>query len=334
MELRSLGKSEIQTPPIIFGAWAIGGWYWGGANDQQAINAINASIDSGVNAFDTAPVYGFGHSETVLGKALKNKRQKALIFTKVGLRWDSEIGDHFFDVSPEEGGKRIFRNLRKESIQLEVENSLQRLQTDYIDVLQCHWPDPSTEVEETMEALASLVKQGKVRAIGVSNFDIPLLERSIKTLGNIPLASNQPRYSLINRRIERNVLPWCHQQNIGTIVYSPIERGLLAGTVGPDREFSSTDGRSYDPMFKKENRVAILQALEETKEICDHHHCTFAQMAAAWCFHQPGVTAALVGARNPKQAAENAKAAQIHFSEEELTFLSNHFGVLNFRKKK
>ena len=152
MKLRSLGKSEIQTPPIIFGAWAIGGWYWGGSNDQQAINAIDASIDSGVHAFDTAPVYGFGHSETVLGKALKNKRHKALIFTKVGLRWDSEVGSHFFDVPPEEGDKRIFRNLRKESILLEVENSLQRLQTDYIDVLQCHWPDPSTEVEETMDS--------------------------------------------------------------------------------------------------------------------------------------------------------------------------------------
>ena len=323
MRLHSLGNSDLQVPPIIFGCWAIGGWCWGGTDDKLAKDAIHASIDSGINTFDTAPIYGFGHSETILGKALRGKRHETIIMTKVGLRWQAQEGAPDFD-----NGNRIYRNLRPDSIQLEVEQSLRRLQTDYIDLLQCHWPDPQTEVEETMEALADLVKQGKVRAIGVSNFGIDLLERSVAKLGTIPLASNQPRYSLLDRKVEKTILPWCRKNNVGNIVYSPIEQGLLSGTVTPDRIFAKTDGRATDPKFSKNNRLAVLKALQQVEHICQAHHCTFAQLAAAWCFHQPGITAAIVGARNALQAVENANSAEIQLRPTEQMFLSNHFEAL------
>lgn len=329
MRLRSLGNSQLQVPPIIFGAWAIGGWCWGGTEDQLATEAIHASLDHGINAFDTAPIYGFGHSETVLGKALFGKRSQAVIMTKVGLRWKKHETARAFN-----HGNRISRNLRKESILFEVEQSLRRLRTDYIDLLQCHWPDPETEVEETMEALMDLVKQGKVRAVGVSNFDVRLLKRSLAHLGSIPLASNQPRYSLLDRNIEKDVLPWCREHQVGSIVYSPIEQGLLAGTVGPERIFPETDGRATDPKFSRENRIAILRTLRKADHIRQLHDCTYAQLAAAWCFHQPGVTAAIVGARNATQAIENAKSADLLLSPQQQQFLADQFSALNLGKRK
>ena len=334
MNTRKLGDSGIDTPPIIFGAWAIGGWYWGGTDDAKAVSAIHASIDEGAFAFDTAPVYGQGHSEAVLGKAVADRRDKAVIMTKLGLRWDCEDGAHFFDIPPDEGGGRIFRNLRPESIRYEVEQSLRRLGTETIDVLQCHWPDPSFPVEESMHELAKIVQEGKARAVGVSNFGPELLEKAKEALGSVPLASTQPRYSLLNRRIERDVLPWLRENGVGCIVYSPIERGLLAGTVGPERKFPESDGRSYDPMFAKENRTSVLNALDGIRGMTEEKGCTFAQLCAAWCFHQPGVTAAIVGARSPGQARENAAAGRIRLSREESEFLAGHFsGVIQGRKR-
>ena len=202
MQTRRLGHSDLSVPPVIFGAWAIGGWYWGGTDDSAAISAIHASIDAGVTAIDTAPVYGFGHSESVVGCAIADRRDRVQILTKVGLRWDSTEGSHFFD----DGGQTVHRNLRPASIHAEVEASLRRLGVDEIDLLQCHWPDPSFPVEATMEALASLVRAGKVRAVGVSNFDVALLTRARAALGSVPLASTQPRYSLMDRAIESDRL--------------------------------------------------------------------------------------------------------------------------------
>lgn len=325
---RRLGQSDLEVSPIIFGAWAIGGWYWGGSNDQQAIEAIHASMDAGVSSFDTAPVYGFGHSESVLGKALKGKRDQAIIMTKVGLRWNSTDGAHFFDTPPEDGNKSIYRNLRPHSIKKEVEDSLTRLQTDYIDLLQCHWPDPSTEVEETMKGLASLVKEGKVRAIGVSNFDTTLLERAKNGLDGLPLASNQPRYSLLDRKIEEEILPWLIQHNVASIVYSPLEQGLLTGTVTPERSFPKNDGRYENPLFRPKNRRTILKVLEKVLPIAQHHNITLAQLSSAWCFHQPGVTAAIVGARNARQAKENAQACHVELSTDELQQISSIFSSI------
>ena len=263
-----------------------------------------------------------------MGKALKNRRDQAQILTKVGLRWDNEEGAHFFDVDPEEGGQKIFRNLRPKSIRAEVEASLKRLNTDYIDLLQCHWPDPSFPVEESMEELATLRKEGKIREIGVSNFDTDLLQRSQETLHPIPLASTQPRYSLLDRKIEKDIFPWLEKNNVGCIVYSPIEQGLLAGAVPAERSFPDNDGRSYHPMFSKENRIIILDALKGIDDICLRHNCTYAQLSIAWCIHRSAVTAAIVGARNPKQAIENAEAMKISLSADEVNRLTKHFQSL------
>ncbi|MEC7987866.1 MAG: aldo/keto reductase [Myxococcota bacterium] len=331
--MQKLGKSSIEISNIVFGAWAIGGWFWGGTDDREAIRAIHASIYSGVDTFDTAPVYGFGHSESILGNALAGRRHNVKILTKIGLRWDSEIGAHFFDVPPDEGNKRIFRNLRPSSIRYEVEQSLRRLQTDYIDLLQCHWPDPSHPVEDTMNTLKQLQQEGKIRAIGVSNFDVSLLERSTSALGDTPLASNQPRYSLLNRRIERDVLPWLVENQVDAIVYSPIEQGLLAGAVPPDRVFPPGDGRIKNPMFRPHNRIAILAALDAINPLCEKYNCNYAQLCSAWCFHRPGVRAAIVGARNEQQAIENAHSATLKLSAEDVHFLTQHFASLRCCRK-
>ena len=176
-----LGESTLTTPPVIFGAWALGGWHWGGrdeSTDTQAVDAIHASIDAGIHCFDTAPVYGFGSSESILGRAISNRRDKVTILTKVGLRWDCTDGAHFFNTDSAAGPKAIFRNLTPASIRMEVEASLRRLGTDYIDLLQCHWPDPSTPIHETMDAMKALIKEGKIRAVGVSNFNVSQLEES------------------------------------------------------------------------------------------------------------------------------------------------------------
>ena len=321
MYTRPLGHSDLSVPPVIFGAWAIGGWSWGGTDDSAAIAAIHASIDAGVGTIDTAPVYGFGHSETVIGRAIADRRDRVQILTKVGLRWDSTEGAHFFDDS----GQTVHRNLRPASIQAEVEASLRRMGVDEIDLLQCHWPDPSFPVEPTMEALAALVRSGKVRAVGVSNFDVALLTRAQAALGSVPLASTQPRYSLMDRAIESDVLPWCRERQVGVIAYSPIAQGLLTGKVSLDRVFPDDDGRKWNPQFAPESRARVLASLAQTADIAAAHGATPAQIAIAWCFHQPGVTAAIVGARSPQQAIENAAAAQIVLSDAEIARLSAAF---------
>ncbi|MFT5682133.1 MAG: methylglyoxal reductase [Myxococcota bacterium] len=321
MNSRPLGHSDLSIPPVIFGAWAIGGWNWGGTDDGEAIRAIHASIDAGVTAIDTAPVYGFGHSESVVGRAIADRRDRVQVLTKVGLRWDTTEGAHFFDSD----GQSVYRNLRPASIRAEVEASLRRMGIDEIDLIQCHWPDPSFPVEETMAGLAALVDEGKVRAVGVSNFDPRLLTRAKIALGEVPLASTQPRYSLLDRKIEADVLPWCRQAGVGAIVYSPIEQGLLSGKVTMDRTFPADDGRSRSPRFAPESRAGVLAALEQTADIAAAHNATPAQIAIAWCFHQPGVTAAIVGARSPQQAIENAAAGRITLSAAEIARLSQVF---------
>jgi methylglyoxal reductase len=320
---RPLGQSEIVVPPVIFGAWAIGGWYWGGTDDAAAIRAIHASIDAGVGAIDTAPVYGFGHSESIVGQAIRDRRDRVTLLTKVGLRWDGTEGEHFFD----DAGQSVYRNLRPAAIRAEVEESLRRLGVDEIDVLQCHWPDPGFPVEETMVGLAALVGEGKIRAVGVSNFDPALLARAQAALGSVPLASTQPRYSLLDRAIEDDVLPWCRDAGVGVIVYSPIEQGLLSGRVTLERTFAEDDGRSWSPRFSAESRAAVLAAIAQTADIAAAHDATPAQLAIAWCFHQPGVTAAIVGARSPRQAIENAGAARIVLSPAEIDRLSGAFAA-------
>lgn len=325
MEFRQLGESQLQVSTIVFGAWAIGGWMWGGAEESDAIEAIHASIDGGATSIDTAAVYGYGRSEEIVAKAVKGKRDKVQILTKYGLRWDDTEGEHFFDWSDDEGTKNIYRNARKKSIIKECENSLKRLQTDYIDLYQCHWRDHTTPVEETMEAMVELIKQGKIKAAGVSNFTKEDIEAGRKIC---PIASNQPPYSMVLRDIEKDVLPYCIEHNIGTIVYSPLQRGLLTGKFKPDVKFKDGDHRGSQVHFQPDNIKRTNAFLEQIKPIADAHNATLGQLVIAWTIAQPGITAALVGARDAAQTKENLKAQDVKLSADEIKTINKHLDAL------
>jgi aryl-alcohol dehydrogenase-like predicted oxidoreductase len=315
MQHRQLGGSDVLVSPVIFGAWAIGGWMWGGNDAKDSLEAIAASIDAGVNTIDTAAVYGLGDSEKLVGKAIKGKRDKVILATKCGMRWNSPDGADPWPQKDNQGNDIIIRkNSRPESIAYECEQSLQRLGTDVIDLYQIHWPDSTTPVEESMHALVKLKEQGKIRAIGVSNYDIPWMDKARKVTR---LDSLQPPYSLIQRKIEEDVLPYCRANGIGVIVYSPLERGLLTGKVSPDRVFPPGDHRATHKFFTVENRKRVLAALAKIKPIADRHGASYAQVVINWTIHEPGITAALVGARNAEQAKHNAKAMELVLSEEE-----------------
>ncbi len=316
MKYRTLGKSDLRVPVISFGAWAVGGWLWGGPNDEAAVRAMLRGIDLGVTCIDTAPVYGMGHSERVVGRAVAGRRDQVIVATKCGLRWDVEEGQHYFDTTDNEGkARRIFRNLRPESIRHECEQSLMRLGVDVIDLYQCHWPDPTTPIDDTMDALLSLQREGKIREIGVSNFTPDLMRRCMKK-GRI--ASNQPKYNALERDIEKDVLPFCRINDIGILAYSPLAQGLLTGKVGPDRVFPQNDLRSSKAMFSPENRRRVLEMLERARPIAEKYNATFGQLFLAWTVAQAGVTTALAGARNEAQVEENARAGDIRLSDEDI----------------
>jgi aryl-alcohol dehydrogenase-like predicted oxidoreductase len=315
MEYRQLGNSNVKASVIAFGAWAIGGSMWGGSDEKDAVEAIHASIDMGVTSIDTAPVYGCGKSEELVAKAISGQRDKVQIFTKFGLRWDSTEGEFFFELN--EGGKttRIYRNARKKEIIHECEQSLRRLKTDHIDLYQCHWRDHSTSVEEMAEALAQLIKDGKILAAGVSNFTAEEIDAANKV---VPIASDQPPYSMVLREIEDDLLPYCREHNIGVIVYSPLQRGLLTGKFKPDHKFAEGDHRANQPHFQSDFIKHTNEFLAQIKPIADKHSATLSQVVINWTIHQPGITAALVGARDAEQARQNAKAADLSLSEKEL----------------
>ncbi len=316
MEYRQLGTSDLQVTPVALGAWAIGGWLWGGTDDEAAIDGIRRAVDLGMTSIDTAAIYGFGHSERICGQAVKGRRDDVRLLTKFGLRWDLEKGVEYFDTTDNEGRPRkVYKYAGRESVMEECERSLKRLGTDYIDLYQHHWPDVSTPIEETMDACARLLKQGKVRAVGVSNYSPEQMDEAREVA---PLASNQPPYSMLKRDIEADVLPCCREHNVGVLVYSPLEGGLLTGKVTEDREFAEGDKRRNDPRYSQENRRRVLEFLEDLRPIAETHDATFAQLVLAWTFHQPGVTSALVGVRNPKQAEENAAAGDVALAEEEI----------------
>ncbi|MEA2707657.1 MAG: hypothetical protein QOF78_258 [Phycisphaerales bacterium] len=319
MQMRQLGTSDLKISPIIFGAWAIGGWMWGGQDQADSIEAIRASIDNGVTTIDTAAIYGMGFSEQIVAKGIRGKRDKVQLATKCGMRWDSLAeGDQGSDPWPQkdnEGNDVVIRkNARPASIVYECEQSLKRLQTDHIDLYQIHWPDVSTPVEDSMRAMVKLKEQGKIRAIGVSNYDVEWLRNAEKVT---KIASNQPPYSLMQRKIEKEILPYCREHKIGVIVYSPLERGLLTGKVPPERKFPDGDHRAEHKFFTPEMRQKVLDALATIKPIADKHKASFAQLAINWTIHEPGITAALVGARNAEQATHNAGAMKFTLTEPE-----------------
>ena len=315
MQMRQLGSSDVRVSPVIFGAWAIGGWMWGGNDETESIQAIHAALDHGITTIDTAAIYGMGYSEELVGKAIQGRRDKVVIATKCGMRWDSDEGSAPWPQKDNSGKDVIIRkNARSQSIMYECEQSLKRLGVDVIDVYQIHWPDVSTAVEESIRAMARLKEQGKVRVIGVCNYDVQWLSAAVKAG---PVASLQPPYSLIQRNIEKEILPFCRQSNIGVIVYSPMERGLLTGAVTPERQFSPGDHRATHKYFTAENRKRVIAALEKIKPICDAHRASYAQVVINWTISEPGITAALVGARNAKQSEHNAKAMSFTLSPEE-----------------
>ena len=315
MRCRPLGQSGIEASVVAFGAWAVGGRFWGGADERDSIEAIRRALDVGITLIDTAPAYGLGHSEEIVGKAIKGRRDEVILATKCGLVWHTDKGTHFFN----ESGKPVHKYLGAESIRYEVEQSLRRLQTDVIDLYQTHWQDATTPIEETMGTLLDLKQEGKIRAIGVSNATIGQMDEYRKIA---PLDSDQEKYSMLDREIDSEQLPYCEGNNIAVLAYSPLAQGLLTGKVVADRELSKGDLRSEDPRFGLENRKQVLAFLEELRPIADAHAATFAQLAISWTLAQPGLTHALVGARNPQQAEENATSADIVLANEELTVIA------------
>ncbi len=330
MRHRSLGQSELKTPVVVFGAWAIGGWYWGGTDDVQAVHAIHAAIDHGMNAIDTAPVYGFGRSEEVVGRAIRDRRDRVVVMTKVGLRWDEAVGEPYFDTVDQDGVKRsVRRHAGAASVKREVESSLKRLGIDVIDLVQVHWPDPMTPIPETMGALSELRAEGKIRAIGVSNYSVPMLKEAQAALGALPLASDQPKYNLVSRDAEKELLPYCADHHVGVIVYSPLEQGLLTGRVSASRAFAADDGRSKRPTFTAQNRALVNGVLDSVvRPIAERHRSTIGQVVIAWTVAQRGVTAAIVGARTPEQAIENAAAGDLVLDPRELADIRAAFEAL------
>jgi aryl-alcohol dehydrogenase-like predicted oxidoreductase len=274
---------------------------WGGTDVQRSIRSIHASLDAGVNFIDTAPAYGLGHSERIVGDAIRGRRDKVILATKCGLVWHTAKGNFFLD----QDGSHIHRYLGAESIRYEVEQSLRRLETEYIDLYQTHWQDPTTSIEETMGVLLDLKKQGKIRAIGVSNCTLDQL-RQYRSVG--PVDAAQEKYSMLHRDLEGEYLPYCAQNRIAVLAYSPLANGLLTGKVNPERSFPEDDLRSHSPLFSRASRVRVREMLDRMRPVARKYGFTDGQLAIAWTLAQPGITHALVGARNKEQAAENAAA--------------------------
>lgn len=327
MRYRPLGQSGIEASVVALGAWAIGGWYWGGTDETQSIDAIHAAIDAGVNFIDTAPAYGLGRSEAIVGKAITGRRDQVVIATKCGVVWHTQKGKFRL----EEYGKQMYGYLGAESIRYEIEESLRRLQTDYIDLYQTHWQDSTTPIEETMGTLLELKEQGKIRAIGVSNATADDMEQYRK-LG--PLASDQEKYSMLDQHIEEEHLPYCRNHGIAVLAYSPLEQGLLTGKVTTEREFAEDDWRTEKLGFDMDSRRRINTMLKEDfQAIADRHGLTFAQLAIAWTIAQPGLSHALVGARTVQQATENAAAGDVILTPAESDVINQAVrkqGLFNF----
>ena len=316
MEFRKLGKSDIEVSVLAFGAWAIGGWVWGGADSKDAIEAIETAIDNGMTTIDTAPVYGFGHSEEIVGKAIKGKRDRIQLLTKYGLSWDDNKGLFYFDTRDNNGRDlKIYKHASRKKILSECEKSLKRLGTNYLDLYQIHWPDPTTPVSETMEAMEILIQQGKIRAGGVCNYG---LELTREASGRFPLASNQVPYSMVNRKIENDVVPFCIEKNIGILAYSPLQRGLLTGKIKPGHTFNEGDNRPSSLYFKEPNHSNILNFLSGIRHIADSHGITLAQLVLNWTIRQPGITCTLAGARNPEQVLDNIGAVSFDLTPGEI----------------
>ncbi|NML71049.1 aldo/keto reductase [Chryseobacterium sp. RP-3-3] len=321
MEYRKLGNTELELSAITHGAFAIGGNMWGGNEKQDSINSIHASLDHGVTSIDTAPFYGFGLSEEMIGEAIKGKdRSKIQLLTKFGLVWDGSNngkGEFFFDAEDEGKTLPVYKYASKANVIKEVEESLKRLGTDYIDLLQLHWPDSTTPIGETMEAMELLIQQGKVLAAGVSNYTVPQMQEANRTLH---LASNQVSYSMLNRAIESDLVPYSLEHNSGIIVYSPMERGLLTGKYFKEDKLKDNDHRNG--YFSQFDLSKVKTFLEKIEPIAQEKGASLSQLILRWTTLQPAITVVLAGARNAQQAIENAQSMSIDLSQDELNFIN------------
>lgn len=305
MQTRQLGYTDLQLTTVGFGAWALGGpWQfgWGPQDDGEAIGAILAALEEGINWIDTAPVYGCGHSEELVGKALKQTRQKPLIATKCSLLWNER--------------RQKVSCLKAKSIREECHASLKRLGIDVIDLYQIHRPEPDEDIEQAWEEITKLTKEGKVRYMGVSNFSVEQMER-IREMA--PIASLQPPYSMVHREVESELLTYCAANSIGVIVYSPMQRGLLTGAFSQERlaGLPLDDHRRRSPDFHEPRFTATLELLDRLRPIAERNGRTLAQLSISWVLRRPEVTAAIVGARRPEQIAETAPASDFELSEED-----------------
>jgi aryl-alcohol dehydrogenase-like predicted oxidoreductase len=312
MHTRQLGNSDLQVTPLGVGAWAIGGggmpFAWGPQDDNDSIGAIHAALDHGINWIDTAPIYGLGHSEDVVGRALKGRSKRPYVFTKCSIVWDDK--------------REVTRSLKRDSIRRECEESLRRLQIDSIDLYQVHWPDPEPDIEEGWRTLVELQKAGKVRWIGVSNFKPAQLAR-MEAIAAV--TSNQPPYSILSPDIEAEILPYCGAHNIGLIVYSPMKSGLLTGAMTRERiaKMPEDDFRQRTISFKEPLLTRNLNLVELLREIGNRHGRTPGEVALAWTIRRPEVTGAIVGMRSPKQVEGVVGAAGFRLSTGEVGEIAN-----------
>ncbi len=307
MRTRKLGWTDLELTTIGLGTWAIGGgdwdYGWGPQDDAQSIETIHRALDLGINWIDSAAVYGLGHAEEVIGKAIAGMSERPLLATKCSQIWDEQGNVH--------------PNLQRESILAEAERSLQRLGVDVIDLYQIHWPDPEEGIEEGWRAIEELIDAGKIRYGGVSNFNVPQLERAQEIHR---VASLQPPYSMLRREVEHEILPYCAAHEIGVIVYSPMQKGLLTGKVTRDwiEGLPESDHRTRDSRFQPPQLDPNLQLVEGLRAIAEAAGRTLPQLAIAWTLRRPEVTAAIVGARRPGQIEETAQAADWELSEAEI----------------
>ncbi|MEQ8584379.1 MAG: aldo/keto reductase [Marinoscillum sp.] len=321
MQYRKLGDSDLNVSVITFGAWAAGGWMWGKTERGQAIDAIRSAYDQGVTSIDTAPIYGQGTSEEIVGEAIKDlPRDKVQILTKFGMRWDTTKGDFFF-ASKDNSGKDIdiYKYAGKESVIRECEESLKRLKTDYIDLYQIHWNDSTTPIQETFEAVAKLIAQGKVRYAGVCNYTADQMAEAEKA---VKLVSNQIPFSMVNRKVEDETIPYCIGHNKSVLAYSPLERGLLTGKIKPGQKFQEGDHRATNRFFTEESIIKTNAFLEKIKPLAAEKGATLAQLVLKWTIERPGVTIALAGARDATQSVQNAGAAALSLSSDEIAFIN------------
>ena len=317
LSLRTLGNSDLELTPIGLGTWAIGGgdWSnaWGPQDDADSIAAIHRAVDLGVNWIDTAAVYGLGHSEEMVGRAIKSLSRKPYVFTKCSLPWHAD--------------RSVYNSLKRSSIAEEVEGSLMRLQVDTIDLYQIHWPKPDDEVEEGWETLARLQEEGKVRWIGVSNFSVDQMKRAMKIA---PITSLQPPYSMLRRAIEAEILPFTQANGIGVINYSPMLSGMLTGKMTAERAASLApdDWRRNNKEFNEPRLSQNLRLVELLREIGSGHGVTPGVVAVAWVLHNPAITGAIVGGRSQKQVEETAAALTFRLTEEEYAKIVAFLGTM------